>query len=64
LVGDRCSKEFFEFHKGHKLRIVINKLFHGEQTFIEKEDIAKDVQSFYHLLYIKDLKVKNNVQAR
>jgi hypothetical protein len=64
LVGDRCSKKFFEFHKGHMPQIVINELFHGEKILIEKEIIAKDVQSFYHLLYIEDLKVESNVQAR
>jgi hypothetical protein len=43
---------------------MFNGLFHGGQTFIEKDDITKYVQSFYHQLYIKDLKVENNVQAR
>ncbi len=64
LVGDKCSREFFEFHKGHRLCMVFNGLLHGCQTLIEKDDIAKYVQSFYHYLYTKDLKVENNVQAR
>ncbi len=39
LVGDRCSKEFFEIHKGHRLCMVFNGLLHGGQTFIEKDDV-------------------------
>jgi hypothetical protein len=39
LVGDRCSKEFFEIHKGHRLCLVFNGLLHGGQTFIEKDDV-------------------------
>lgn len=64
LVGDRCSREFFEFHEGHRLCTIINELFHGGQTFIENDDIIKYVQSFYHHLYTQDLEVENNVQAR
>jgi hypothetical protein len=64
LVGDRCSKEFFEFHKGHRLCTIINELLHGGQTFIENDDIIKYVQSFYHHLYTQDLEVENNIQAR
>jgi hypothetical protein len=63
-VGDRCSREFFEFHEGHRLCTIINELLHGGQTFIENDDIVKYVQSFYHHLYIQDLEVKNNVQAK
>jgi hypothetical protein len=63
LVGDRCSREFFEFHKGHRPCTIINELLHGGQTLIENDDIVKYVQSYHHL-YTKDLEVENNVQAK
>jgi hypothetical protein len=43
---------------------MFNGLLHGSQILIEKDDVTKYVQSFYHHLYTKDLKVQNNVQAR
>jgi hypothetical protein len=43
---------------------MFNGLLHGGQTLIEKDDITKYVQSFYHHLYNKDLKVENNVQIK
>lgn len=41
LVGDRCSREFFGFHKGHRPCTIINELLHGGQTLIENDDIVK-----------------------
>jgi hypothetical protein len=49
LVGNRCSWEFFEFHKGHKPFSMIKELMDGGQTIIEEEDIKQHVQSFYHM---------------
>jgi hypothetical protein len=64
LVGDSCSREVFEFHKGHRSCTIINELLHGRQTFIENDDIVKYTQSFYHHLYTKDLELENKVQDK
>lgn len=39
LVGNKCLWDFFEFHKGHRLHIMIKKLLHAWQIITEK-DIA------------------------
>ncbi len=64
LVGNRCSWEFSEFHKGHKPFTMIKELMDGGQTLIEEEDIKQYVQSFYHHMYTKVHSMDSNIQAR
>jgi hypothetical protein len=43
LVGDRCQRNFLNFTRVIWQHTIIIELFHGNQTFIEKDDISKYV---------------------
>lgn len=53
-VGDRCSKEFFEFHKDRKIKTQISKLLQDGRSLTSEEDINSYVYSFYKQLCTND----------
>jgi len=40
LVGNKCLWDFFEFHKGHRLHIMIKKLLHAWQIIREGHSLV------------------------
>jgi hypothetical protein len=63
-VGDRCSKESFEFHKGSHKKVNIIVLVEGGQSLYMPEEIKEYVQWYYTDLYTNDDIVENNSMTR
>lgn len=63
-VGDRCTKEFFEHHTGHKRPTPIRQLLDGDNTIDTQAELESHITRFYETLYTRDDTVENNVEAR
>ncbi|KAG0623633.1 hypothetical protein M758_3G189600 [Ceratodon purpureus] len=63
-VGDRCSKEFFEFHKEHKNKSSISHLQDGDRLLTEEKDIFAYIHGYYKDLYSNDSAVEANLAGR
>lgn len=63
-VGDRCSKEFFEFHKDPKRKSSITELMDGGRSLTAQKDLEEYILRYYKELYTNDPVVENNVEAR
>lgn len=63
-VGDRCTKEFFEHHSGHKKPTPISQLLEGERVITHQTAIENHIINFYQNLYSRDEGVENNAAAR
>lgn len=63
-VGDRCTKEFFEHHSGHKLPTPIKQLQDGERLISSQEELETHITKFYKDLYTRDESVEHNDKAR
>ena len=63
-VGDRCTKEFFEHHSGHKKPTPITQLMDGERSLTQQTELENHILSFYKNLYTSDELVENNEEAR
>ena len=63
-IGDRCSKEFFEFHKYRKAKTIIFELMDSRRSLTDEANIINYIQSYYVSLYTNDIIFNNNLQAR
>lgn len=46
-VGDRRTKEFFEFHDGNKKPNTINRLKDGDRTIATQVELESHILAFY-----------------
>lgn len=63
-VGDRCTKEFFEYNAGHKRPTPITQMLDGERLLTTSQEIEQHVLAFYEQLYSRDEQVEENETAR
>lgn len=64
-VGDRCTKEFFEFHEGNRQSITITHLIdENNNTLTSQSDLEAHILSFYKQLYTRDDQVEEATEAR
>ena len=63
-VGDRCSKEFFEFHKAYRSKSTIKELRDGGRIINSHEEIVKYVQGYFSNLYKRDDTVDRDLEAK
>ena len=64
-VGDRCTKEFFEFHEGHRKPISISQLRGEGDIFITTQaELESHILTFYEQLYTRDDIVEADEAAR
>ena len=63
-VGDRCTKEFFEYHEGLKRPTPITQMLEGETILSTQGELEQHILSFYEKLYSRDEQVENNTEAR
>jgi hypothetical protein len=45
-IGEKCSWDFFKFHKGHRPCIVIKELLHEGPSLVEEMDIVHNMSNF------------------
>lgn len=62
--GDRCNKEFFEYHTGFLKPNPIKELYDGNNILREKRDRQAYADSFYTAQYTRDEEVEENNEAR
>lgn len=62
-VGDKCSKEFFEFHKKYKTKNHIRELEVDGRQITKQETIKAIMTYFYISLYARDQIVEDNREA-
>ena len=63
-VGDRCTKEFFEFHEGARSPISITMLMDGHRSLTTQAELETHILEFYTQLYTRDEQVESNEDAR
>ena len=63
-VGDRCTKEFFEFHEGIRSPMNIAALMDGDRTLTTQAELETHILDFYKQLYTRDDQVEDNDAAR
>ena len=63
-VGDRCTKEFFEFHEGPRQAMSITRLTDGVQTFTTQSELESHILAFYKQLYTRDNQVEEAAYIR
>lgn len=63
-VGDKCTKEFFEHHSGHKRPTPIRQLHEGDRLIDTQAALESHITSFYESLYTRDERVESNEGAR
>lgn len=63
-VGDRCSKDFFDFHKDFSRKTMISELVDGARSIRDPKAIEEYVQNFFKELYRNDLEVERNIDGR
>ena len=64
-VGDRCTKEFFEFHEGHRKPISISQLRgEGDRFITTQAELESHILTFYEQLYTRDDIVEADEAAR
>ena len=64
-VGDRCTKEFFEFHEGQRKPISISQLRgEGDRLITAQSELETHILSFYEQLYTRDDTVEEDAAAR
>ena len=59
-VGDKCSKEFFEFTSQGKSRIHIAELHHEGRSATSQPEIRNLLIGYYQKLYTKDTRIDRN----
>ena len=64
MVGDRCSKDFFEFHKSPSRKSDITELVDNGRVLHDTKEIGSFVHNFYHQLYRCDPEVEANTAGR
>jgi hypothetical protein len=63
-VGDRCTKEFFEFHEGPRQAISITFLMDGPRKLTTQQELETHILEFYQKLYTRDDIVEEAVEVR
>lgn len=63
-VGDRCTKEFFEHHSGHKQPTPIKQLQDSDRLISTQAELEAHILAFYQQLYTRDEAVEINDEAR
>jgi hypothetical protein len=63
-VGDRCSKDFSNYHKQHKLHTHIFELMEGKRTLSSSNNIHEYIFRYYKTFYSKGKRVKANQHQR
>ena len=64
-VRDRCTKEFFEFHEGHRKPISISQLRgEGDRLITTQAELETHILTFYEQLYTRDDTVEADEEAR
>ena len=63
-VGDRCTKEFFEYHAGSRKQTNITQMKEGDHIISSQHEIEAHILAFYENLYTKDKQVESNDTAR
>ena len=63
-VGDRCTKEFFEFHEGPRQAFTITQLQDGDRTLTTQSELENHILNFYERLYTRDDQVEEAEEAR
>jgi hypothetical protein len=63
-VGDKYSREFFEFHKEPRRKMDVTELVEGGRSLRTHADIEDYIQRYYVELYTNDPTVDNNTAAR
>lgn len=63
-VGDRCTKEFFEFHEDPRQPISITQLQDGERLLTTQAELEAHILAFYEQLYKRDDQVETVEEAR
>lgn len=63
-VGDRCSKDFFEFHKECGRKTLISDILDGPRSIRDPKEISLYVQNYFQELYKNDQVVERNIQGR
>jgi exonuclease III len=63
-VGDRCTKEFFDFHEGARQAVNITYLKDGDRTLNTQMELETHILAFYQQLYTRDDQVEEAEEAR
>ena len=63
-VGDRCTKEFFDHHSGHRRPAPITHMMKDDRLISNQKELEEHILSFYQQLYQMDEQVENNLAAR
>jgi hypothetical protein len=63
-MGDKCTKEFFEFHKQIKPKTKIKEILDGGKSLRTLEEISSFIHQYYKQLYKKDPVCETNLQVR
>lgn len=63
-TGDKCTKEFFEFHKGCRSNTFISELVEGQSEYVTQEAIWSFITEYYKVLYLahQETKVAKELQ--
>ena len=63
-VGDRCTKEFFEYHAGARRPTPITHMLKGDTLISDQTELEAHILEFYQQLYTMDDQVELNSAAR
>ena len=63
-IGDRCTKEFFEFHEDARQAINITQLKDGDKTLTTQPELEAHILAFYRQIYTRDEQVEIAARAR
>lgn len=63
-VGDRCTKEFFEFHEGPRQAFSITQLQDDDRLLTTQHELEDHILTFYKQLYTQDDQVEEAEEAR
>lgn len=63
-TGDRCNKEFFEYHTGFRKPTAIKELHDGTNIIKETAALQAYADTFYKTLYTREATVEDNDSAR
>jgi hypothetical protein len=63
-VGDRCSKQFFDFHKDNNPAPKIKELIDKGRVIRGQRELGSHATEFYKTLYTIDAQVETNHAAR
>jgi hypothetical protein len=62
-IGDRCTKDFFQYYTGHRKPVIINKLVSKGRVLSHHQDMQAIVDGFYKRLYNQDQEEEEHIHA-